>query len=196
MLEQRTDTRERLIDAAEAVITGLGASRATTREVARAAGVSEGTIYLHFANKDDLLAAVIRERLLMPVIAFTPPEMNGTAPRETLVPLLDEALRTLREKMPLLAAVMSDATLAGSIYADPPGDGRLTGLEQLTRYLEHEQRAGRVTSSTAPGMLARLLLAGIFHQAWLSRMFGEERLDVGSDVFTQRLVDAVLGTSS
>jgi AcrR family transcriptional regulator len=54
--------REQIVEAATRVFAGKGFSRATTREVAREAGVSEGTIYNYFEDKDALLMAIL-ERL-------------------------------------------------------------------------------------------------------------------------------------
>ncbi|MCB2111918.1 MAG: helix-turn-helix domain-containing protein [Parvularculaceae bacterium] len=65
-------TRERIEAAALALFVENGVDAATTREIAKAAGVSEGAIYRHFDSKDQLaaelyfriharLAALIRE---------------------------------------------------------------------------------------------------------------------------------------
>jgi AcrR family transcriptional regulator len=54
--------RDQIVEAATRVFAEKGFHRATTREVARAAGVSEGTIYNYFADKDALLMAIL-ERL-------------------------------------------------------------------------------------------------------------------------------------
>ena len=54
-------TRERIIDAARAVMLNKGLVRATTKEIARAAGLSEGTLYNHFANKEDLFLCTLNE---------------------------------------------------------------------------------------------------------------------------------------
>ena len=54
--------REQIVGAATRVFAGKGFRRATTREVAREAGVSEGTIYNYFEDKDALLMAIL-ERL-------------------------------------------------------------------------------------------------------------------------------------
>ncbi len=48
---RKTDTRQALIDAALDVFLRRGFARATTREIAQTAGVAEGTIYRHFADK-------------------------------------------------------------------------------------------------------------------------------------------------
>ncbi len=54
-MAREAGTRERIIDAARAVMLNKGLVRATTKEIARAAGVSEGTIYNYFANKEELI---------------------------------------------------------------------------------------------------------------------------------------------
>ncbi len=51
--------REQIVGAATRVFAAKGFRRATTREVARAAGVSEGTIYNYFEDKDALLMAIL-----------------------------------------------------------------------------------------------------------------------------------------
>ena len=51
--------REQIIEAATRVFAEKGFRRATTREVAREAGVSEGTIYNYFEDKDALLMAIL-----------------------------------------------------------------------------------------------------------------------------------------
>jgi AcrR family transcriptional regulator len=51
--------REQILGAATRVFAEKGFGRATTREVAREAGVSEGTIYNYFEDKDALLMAIM-----------------------------------------------------------------------------------------------------------------------------------------
>ena len=51
--------REQIVGAATRVFAEKGFRRATTREVAREAGISEGTIYNYFEGKDALLMAIL-----------------------------------------------------------------------------------------------------------------------------------------
>jgi len=53
--------REQIIGAATRVFAEKGFRRATTREVAREAGISEGTIYNYFEDKDALLLAILHK---------------------------------------------------------------------------------------------------------------------------------------
>ena len=52
--------RTQIIEAAASVFAEKGFPRATTREIAAAAGVSEGTIYNYFEGKADLLICMVQ----------------------------------------------------------------------------------------------------------------------------------------
>lgn len=55
--------REQILDGAKRIFMGKGFDAASMNDVAREAGVSKGTIYVYFQNKEDLFAALIeRER--------------------------------------------------------------------------------------------------------------------------------------
>jgi AcrR family transcriptional regulator len=53
------ERRRRILDAAATVFARRGYHQAKTREIAREAGVAEGTIYNYFPSKRDLLLAII-----------------------------------------------------------------------------------------------------------------------------------------
>jgi AcrR family transcriptional regulator len=53
------ETRQRILDAAETVFLDIGVSRASLDRIATEAGVTRGAIYWHFANKQELFAAMI-----------------------------------------------------------------------------------------------------------------------------------------
>ena len=48
-----------ILDAAETIFAQVGFDRAKVSEIARAASVAEGTVYLYYKNKQDLLAGVV-----------------------------------------------------------------------------------------------------------------------------------------
>jgi len=54
----REAKRERILDAAVVEIARRGYYRTTVSHIARRAGVADGTIYLYFKNKEDLLVSV------------------------------------------------------------------------------------------------------------------------------------------
>src|SRR5437868_12702736 len=51
--------RKQILDAATRVFAEKGFHRATIKEIARVAGIADGTIYTYFASKDEVLLAVL-----------------------------------------------------------------------------------------------------------------------------------------
>jgi len=61
--ERKSQTRERLIDAAAVVFAQRGFETATLDEVAAAAGYTKGAVYSNFASKTELFIALIERRI-------------------------------------------------------------------------------------------------------------------------------------
>ena len=59
----REDKRRRIIDAAVEVFAAKGFFGARVSEIAEAAGVADGTIYLYFKSKDDILISLFEEKM-------------------------------------------------------------------------------------------------------------------------------------
>ena len=59
----RSDKRTRITEAAIEVFARKGFRQARVSDVAQRAGVADGTIYLYFKNKDDLLLSVFEEKM-------------------------------------------------------------------------------------------------------------------------------------
>src|SRR5215204_4910255 len=57
------DKRERILTAAERIFARHGFFAAKVSDVAKEAGVADGTIYLYFKNKDDLLISLFENRM-------------------------------------------------------------------------------------------------------------------------------------
>src|ERR1700731_1872310 len=65
--------RQRILDAPERVFSRDGFQGATTREIAREAGVNEVTLFRHFRTRDDLLRDTILCRSMAPDALLGPP---------------------------------------------------------------------------------------------------------------------------
>jgi TetR/AcrR family fatty acid metabolism transcriptional regulator len=61
--DRSSDKRERILVAAERIFARHGFFAARVSEIAREAGVADGTIYLYFKSKDDLLISLFENRM-------------------------------------------------------------------------------------------------------------------------------------
>lgn len=82
--------REQLLETAEALFSSHGYARATTAELAKAAGVTEPVIYRHFESKKDLFIALI-ERTAARTVSIWEQQLAETSdPAQRLHRLLYE----------------------------------------------------------------------------------------------------------
>jgi AcrR family transcriptional regulator len=160
-------TRARLIEATRSVVRESGYAHASTRAIAQAAGVAEGTIYRHFPDKAALFFATILESNA-PIVAWVTslPARAGEGTVEGN--LIDAAVRLagLRDQIiPLELAIAADPELAaqrrqamaaagGSLPPGPP--------EAVAAYLAAEQRMGRVRADIDPQEAAAVILGALF----------------------------------
>ncbi|HDZ24089.1 MAG TPA: TetR/AcrR family transcriptional regulator [Desulfobacteraceae bacterium] len=63
MKKKKNDKHERIIEAATRVFARKGFFQAKVSDIAREAGVADGTIYLYFDNKDDILISLFEEQM-------------------------------------------------------------------------------------------------------------------------------------
>src|SRR5262245_49836948 len=61
--DRNGDKRERILTAAERIFARHGFFAARVAEIAKEAGVADGTIYLYFKSKDDLLISLFERRM-------------------------------------------------------------------------------------------------------------------------------------
>src|SRR3954453_2027523 len=64
LAEDDSSKRRQILDGAGKVFMDLGFDGASMGEIARAAGVSKGTLYVYFADKNRLFEAIVEEEVL------------------------------------------------------------------------------------------------------------------------------------
>lgn len=170
MTERGRETRDRLLESTRSVVREAGYAHASTRAIAQAAGVAEGTIYRHFPDKASLfLAAVVEAN--NPIVEWVT-SLPARAGQGTVEANLADALVRLaglrHQLVPLELAFAADPELAAhrrqalaaagdTLPAGPP--------EAVAAYLAAEQRLGRIRQDVDPREAAALILGALFSLA-------------------------------
>lgn len=165
MTKRGDRTRARLIEATLGIVNDVGYAKASTRAIASAAGVAEGTLYRHFPDKASLFFAAALDgspAVLEWMEAL--PARAGTASVEANLAGALERLATLQERvLPLEIAIRADPELAAQRRALLERMGPLPGPPgAIAAYLAGEQRLGRVRSDIDPSDVALTMLAMLF----------------------------------
>ena len=62
-MSRAEETRERVLDAALTLFNEQGVDKTTTNHIAAAAGISPGNLYYHYKNKEEIIRALVTQRL-------------------------------------------------------------------------------------------------------------------------------------
>lgn len=142
-------TRARIIAAAMRCVAQVGYSRASIREIARAADMTSASLYHYFPNKSELLTATVRE-----IDEIALPRLRTAAARsddviDRLEAALDELDRLLRE-YPDLAAF----ELAMRAHGGPKGL-----RDTIDDILSDARARGALPPGTDPGAAVNAIYA-------------------------------------
>ena len=91
--KQKTEKQQKIVETAIQLFAERGYANTSTAEIARASGVSEGTIFKHYGTKDNLLLSVI-----LPFVSELFPQMAQEVVKETFTEnttTFEEFLRSL-----------------------------------------------------------------------------------------------------
>jgi AcrR family transcriptional regulator len=189
MTERGRATRAKLIDATLAVVREVGYPHASTRAIAEAAGVAEGTIYRHFPDKASLFFAAVLESNA-PIVEWMS-MLPGRAGEGTVeANLIDAAVQLagLRDQIvPLELAMAVDPELAAQRHRAllAAGDSLPPGPpDAIAAYIAEERRLGRVRADLDPREAAMVILATLFGLAAGQPI-------PGADLGDERLASAV-----
>ncbi|MFJ4875206.1 TetR/AcrR family transcriptional regulator [Streptomyces sp. NPDC088745] len=163
-------TRERILDAAHDLMRTLGLSRTTTKEIARAAGCSEAALYKHFAGKEDLFVAVLRERLprLAPLLHRLLADPGARTVEQNLTEIARQAVLFYAESFPIAASLYAETKLKArhDTAMRDLGTGPHVPIESLDAYLRLERGTGRLAPDADTFAAASLLLGACAQRAF------------------------------
>ncbi|MEU6377479.1 helix-turn-helix domain-containing protein [Streptomyces sp. NPDC046909] len=188
--------RLRILDAAHELMLTVGLARATTKEIARAAGCSEAALYKYFDSKEDLFVRVLSERLprLTPLLNSLAAEPGQGTLEGNLTEIARQASLFYEQSFPIAASLYAETQLKRR-HDDALrqiGAGPHMPIENLDTYLRAEQTLGRVRPDADTFAAASLLLG-----ACAQRAFAYEATETGArppvDEFAARLAATLLG---
>lgn len=159
--------RAHLLDATERLLAERSVSAITTRELARAAEVSEGVLYNYFADKNDLVltALVRRFAALVARLEKSVPTAGSRTLEESLATLAEALLALHVEAMPIIGKLLGAPQLLHRFLQDIHARTQPFGGKQIRdavrRYLAEEQLLGRIGPAVDVDAATDLLIGGV-----------------------------------
>lgn len=172
---RRGDRRPDIIHAARNLFASRGYDKTTMADIAEAIGVAEGTVYIYFASKQELVTAVAVD-WFRAIAVSTEREVRAIHdPADRLRFLIQRHLDVIAGNPELYLTLVREVRSAAG-YAQSRGrevNRNYTGLLKST--LAEAIEAGAINSDLTPGTLRDLVYGGIEHVAWAAILRGETR---------------------
>lgn len=172
--------RQQILDAAVKVFAEKGFDRATIADVARAAGVAEGSIYNYFKNKGDLLVS-IPHRVIRPPVQAIHTQIHDVAPEdlpppEVILPLIARTMiaTVCQNKHIFRILISAIPAMSPATRAKYMNQVVLYVLQTLEMYFRAQIRRGVFRKHLNPTTLSRAFVGMFFPFVMLSEILNVE----------------------
>lgn len=155
------DKRARILRGAIQVFARKGFYTARVSDIAKAAGVADGTIYLYFKNKDDILISLFEERfdhVIATLRAELPALPDPVARLRHMVELQLGTMERHRDLAEVITVNLRQSTRFLRQYAAPRF---MQYLEIMSSVIADGQRDGSLRSDVNPLIVARMIFGSI-----------------------------------
>ncbi len=170
--------RERILDAAVRVFAQEGFYNAKVSQIAHAAGVADGTIYLYFKSKDDLLISLFEDRMervnqnLRDALASSPSAVDRL---RAIVRLHLDLVEKNRHMAEVITVELRQSSKFVKEYKNPKF---AEFLRLIGGAIADGQAAGELRKDLDPHVISRALFGALdeIALAWLVK--GKDRIDL------------------
>lgn len=154
--------RHDMIEAAMEIIRQEGVSKLTTRSLAKAVGIAQPTLFLHFGNKSHVLVALVdavQERMQREMAGL---DLAQLSPLERLKAVIRAHLGFIQKQPGIPRLLFSEELQSG----DPVFRDRMNQLVQfflkfIAGLISAGQEAGEIRPDIIPQQAACLLIAAV-----------------------------------
>ncbi len=160
--EKTSEKRQRILAAALKVFAQRGFYNAKVSEVAREAQVADGTIYLYFKNKDDLLISLFEDRMDFLIHRLHEVLAQVDGPPLTRVQAVIRAHLQIAERWPDLAEFITVELRQSSKFVKEYENPKFSEYLKILRDLIAEgQKDGSIRSDLDSRLVARSIFGAL-----------------------------------
>jgi TetR/AcrR family fatty acid metabolism transcriptional regulator len=174
--ERGGDKRERILAAAERIFARHGFFAARVSEIAKEAGVADGTIYLYFKSKDDLLISWFEHRMTRVNDALRA-AIADQSPSAQLRTLIRTYLQLVSDE-PIAAEVLTIELRQSSKFMKEYENPQFADFLRLLGGVIAEGQARGELDDTVPSHLAARMIFGILDELALAWVLAKQPLPI------------------
>ena len=157
------DRRDVILERAADLFAKQGVSATTVREIAEAVGILSGSLYHHFASKDEIVDAIVSSFLDDLVARYEEGLASTTDPRERLVRLVEASIATSADHPHATEIYQSDTRYQGAADGETVVRQAAQSVRRAwIKVLEEGQEAGVFRDDVPVKVIYPLLRDGLW----------------------------------
>ncbi len=172
------DKRERILSAAERIFARHGFFAAKVSDVAKEAGVADGTIYLYFKSKDDLLISLFERRMLELTEALQA-AIAGKSPREQLRSFIRTYLQKCSDEAAATEVLTIELRQSSKFMKEYENPAFADFLRMLGGIITAAQASGDLTPAI-PAHIAARMIFGVLDELALAWVLAKQPFGGGA----------------
>jgi len=157
---QRTRTRERILEAAEAVFADNGYHDALVDEIGKKTSMSKGGLYFHFPSKEDLFFAVMDRLANKLVTRAEKAAGRANSPLESAEAALDAVLSAMSAQKRLARLLMTQGYSMGNSFEAKRSEIFDRFASVISKNLDEAKYDGQIADINT-GLAARVWLGAV-----------------------------------
>ena len=191
MGDRNGDKRGRIIDAAVAVFAEKGFHAARVSDVAKRAGVADGTIYLYFKNKEDLLLSLFEEKMGRQIDSLETAWKGVDDPVERMRAYARHHFRQLQAHPDLAQVLQVELRQSHKFFSDYRPEKLWQYLNAFKSQVEEAQRQGLVRADVDP-FLTMWAIFGALDEISIQWVLARKREKFNLEAAADQVVDLFL----
>lgn len=160
-----TDKRQKIIEAAIAVFSQQGFFNSTVADVAREANVADGTIYLYFKSKDDLLISIFEHSMDVFVHAAQEELTGELSPVNKLKKFVALHLRLVQKHQDLAQVIQIELRQSSKFMKEYANQKFFDYLNIVQGIVADGQEQGLFRKEADPQILKRAIFGAVDEMA-------------------------------
>jgi TetR/AcrR family fatty acid metabolism transcriptional regulator len=146
-MSRNSNRKVQIIDAAIKVFADKGFYNATVADVARTAGIADGTIYLYFKNKDDLLISLFETKMEKILDRFTTALSPALSAKEKLKRFIQLHFQLIEEDQNLAEVFQVELRQSSKFLKDYHNQKFIDFLNVIGQIIKQGQLSGEFRSN-------------------------------------------------
>ena len=161
MRDKTNDKYQRILEASVKVFADHGFHQSTVSQIAKKAGVADGTIYLYFKNKEDILVQIFNYKTKQIFERFREVVDSADNPIEKLRNLIRRHLQEFQQDRNLAVVYLAETRQINRVMEDQIKIMSKMYFDLVAEILEQGQQNGNFRTVLHLGLVKRHILGSV-----------------------------------